>query len=450
MSAEPFVIFVEGMSWRIGNVAEAGPRFCDIEIDEGSNLSHTAQRTAEAMAQQGYEGQAVAMALAANECLCASIETPTLPRKHNLQEMSYRLEGQLPIATEEYVAQFIECGDHALGVCVQIARISPIVDALEQHAIRIELICPTALLGLQSIPSNSGLESHDVLLWGTADHVELFTLIGGKPVAWRHLATDVDGLAVELAYHRLNRNGPLRVYARNIDQPKLAHIASLPGIDLVGSDDEALEDAATTAGCQILLGQQAAWLNLRLDALAVADPIRQIRKSLSAVIAAALLFLVSASGVMLWRAGQYERQITQARTHQDSIYSSLYPGKPVPISVISRLVSERRRLRLLSGDDATLLSNNASILAVMHEVLEALPTNQHYRILELRIEDQELHLAGQAQFHSVADEIAASLTQHSQFVLEPPRTQQLRDKGISFILRGVMQEDKPDALLTSR
>jgi hypothetical protein len=108
----------------------------------------------------------------------------------------------------------------------------------------------------------------------------------------------------------------------------------------------------------------------------------------------------------------------------------------VPPSIKGRLASEKRRLEGLGGQaagEALAAVQPISALTQLRDVLASLPSDVRYRILDLSIEPDLVRLDGQARGHAEADRLAAALRQSGRFDVEPPKTQLLKEGGVSFL-----------------
>jgi hypothetical protein len=147
---------------------------------------------------------------------------------------------------------------------------------------------------------------------------------------------------------------------------------------------------------------------------------------------------------MLWRASRYDDLAARLADDQRLVYRQAFPSTPVPQDVPSRLESEERSLRGLSGDASAPPPDDAGLLT-LRDLMTHLPppADLRYRILELRLDKDRFTLEGQAPAHADADAIAAALRQPRAFDVEPPRTERLPGgdanaaTGVSFTLTGV-------------
>ncbi len=445
MAANGFVILASHDGWRVGAMGADGPQVVGVSSNLDEPAQPLTQQLLAALEELGYTaGQPVVLAIPSPWCLCASIDTQELPRQGTESAMLYRLEENLPIAAEEIVADFISVQDQALGVCVQVSRIAGWLEAFDEAGLCVEVVCPTALLALQAWVAGPNHDQADLLVWGSQSHLDLFILDqDAKTMGWQMISPSGDDLAVQIGVQALGRVGPLRVAACDIGQPMQRRLEKLDGVDVVSCRTDPMHTLAVVAADEVLAGKSTPWINLRRGAVAVKDRLRRIRPALVGAIAAGVAFLLCLNGAMLWRANGYDKITTQALGQQRAVFQELFPSRPVPMSIKARLVSEQRRLRELhQGSDQMPTQRNG--LLVLRDLLAHLPRDRRFRILELRLTGDQIHLAGQVRSHGDADVIAASLSGTDRFDFEPPRTENLSSRGVvGFTLVGTIQAGMP-------
>lgn len=441
MATGPFIIHMGDDGWQIAALTSGRPWFKSVNMPQDATPDQVSQQLADALAQNGYSGQGVALALRSDLCLCATIDTDGLPRKNARQAMIYRLEEKLPIAAEETVADFVTVNGKALGVCVQTEKLAPVVEALEQRQVHIEIISPTAILAMQHKLTSATGNENDIFLWHHDRNLDLFALAGAKPISWRLLTQyNDDDLAMHLGIQATGATAPLRVAASGVESTTLNRIAQMPEVQTSGSDHQSMSTAATLAANQIVTGKQTAWINLRRGGVGGTDRLKHVHTPLVSIVAAGLLFLACLTGAMWWRTRHYQQLATGYDKQQEVVYSQLYPDRPIPLNIKSRLASEQRRLAGLRGNDAQ-LPKQTTVLLVLRDALSCLPEQIRYRILEVQLDQNGLYLEGQARSHSDAEAIAAALNKLRIFNVAPPRTEKLSGKGIAFTIRAATVAD---------
>ena len=460
MNTRAFTLFPGRQGWRLG-VAEAPAvvKLSDVTIPTDGEPRAIAGAAAAALKAQGYRGQGVMLAVESSMCLCASARTDGLPAKQRRRALTYRLEEKLPIAAEDVVADFIEGADgadtEALGVCVPRATLAPIVEALEESGVAVAAICPASLLVLQHLMRSGGpLSTHqlpDAVVWSDerSEQLELFILRDGRPHGWYVFPNRARDLQMHVAMAL--PSGTLA--AIGLEPSLCTALAARAELELRQLNAAPASTAAASLAGQVLDGKVIPWIDLRRDALAPADPFRQVRTPLTVAVAAVVLCLSSLCAAMLWRANRYDAIADHLAGQQEAAYRQAFPTGPVPTDVRSRLEAEERRLRGLSGDDSAPPSGAAG-LVTLRDLIAHLPADRElrYRVLEVRLDQNRFALEGQATAHGDADAIVASLKRGGGFVVEPPRTEQLvsaedrassGNKGVAFTISGTAVSASP-------
>jgi type II secretory pathway component PulL len=345
------------------------------------------------------------LALPTSMCLCAPIGVADLPQRQRRQAMLYRLEEKLPVAAEDVAADFVESGDLALGIAVERRTLRPLAAAAEAAGLRVRAVCPASLLAVQQRADTDGL-----VLWRVGrGRAELFSLGGGVPVAWYALADDPDDVALHVRMATAGAADAPAVAERNdsVIESAIEAVAARrrPWIDLLRADGAGGASSGGVAGRGP--GRWAA--------------------------AAAVVFLGCVVAAMLWRSGRYDALAARSEAEQQAVFRETFPGQAVPPDVRSRLLSEARQV---SDAPAGAAAAQAGDLVVLRDVLSYLPGETRFRVSDLRVEDGEFVLEGEARSHGDAEAVAASLRRRAGFTLAPPRTEQRAGRAVGFTLTG--------------
>jgi len=305
----------------------------------------------------------------------------------------------------------------------------------------VERICPASLLAVQYVLTKA--DAPDALLYPgqSAGEIELLILRNGLPIGWHLLPATPHDLLLHLGFEL--RQKPAILAAIDLSPALRDALKTVDGLTVTQIQAPDLSTAAALGSTPVLAGKMSPWVDLRRDALAARDPLRQLRTPLTAAVAAVVLFLLCASAAMIWRASRYDGMTDHYADAQQAVFRKVFPTGPVPADVRSRLESEERSLRGLSGDSAAPPPDQNGLLT-LRDILTRLPAEStlRYRVLELRLDRQRFTLDGQAASHGDADRIAAALRKDKSLVVEPPRTEQLpgtgdaAGKGVSFTING--------------
>ncbi|MCC6680512.1 MAG: hypothetical protein IT445_06375 [Phycisphaeraceae bacterium] len=479
------------------------------------------RRTAE---EAGAVLKELVLAIPSDACLAATISTEGLHRGQRRSGMLYRLEEYLPKDAEQLTADFIAHETHALGVAVETSRMLPLLEALDNEAIRVCALVPTAILVAQTAIRDKGIADGTLLLL-VEDGFDWFVVEGGQPLRWtcgRHNGFDLSlqfkppevSLSPQVSDNVTELPGsapsdttlpgaeeeipgtspsilsglpeaPARI-AISPDPPGLPAFfkqpmehphrseADLPGV-WVYADGQGVVEASQESwrdwqahvivrDTSQLIGEAAeriarqgfaAYIDLRRGQLARGDRIHRVQTPFYAAVAATIVLLLSICATSLWRGHQYTLMVQEMQNSQQELFHQAFPDQKVPAGIVARLRSEHRKLAAMSGQGEQLPDWHSS-LDSLHRTLTSIAylmgghtfgapgsskgskggEGLRFRVLELRLDRDDLYLDGQARSHSDADRIASTMRSDGQFVIDPPRTENLPDKGIAFTLVG--------------
>jgi len=434
-----------------------------------------AETIREALAVAGCAGRDVVLAIASASCLCAPVRAHDLPAKERRRALLYRLEEKVPVCAEDVVADFVCTSDGALGVCTLRAELAPLVDALERRGVPVAAICPASLLAMQNLletaqaasaTDGAARDSNDAVVMAYDGAIEWALVEQGRPRAWC-IFTDPRELLLHLKLEAFNgRPPPRHLLATGL--PAEVSVALSAGLSSPMTDSRpsaAGDDAAAMAG-RVLYRRAEPWVNLR-GGLGANDRLRPVRGPLRYAVGAVSLCLISACAAMLWRAARYDRLAARYAGEQREVFRQTFPKQPEPPDVRSRLDSEERSLKGLSGDSSAVPPPQAPGLLALRDLLSRLPEDVRFRLLELRLDGSSFGLDGQVRSHSDADAIAASLRVNGGISVDPPRTEQLSgspdgaapgdgsatpavaDKAVAFTLTGTIDAGGPTTRRTA-
>jgi hypothetical protein len=120
----------------------------------------------------------------------------------------------------------------------------------------------------------------------------------------------------------------------------------------------------------------------------------------------------------------------------------------VPADVPSRLASEARALRGVSGSDTSAPPSDSPGLLALRDLITHLPPGVRFRVLDVRLDPGRFTIEGQALSHGDADSIAGALRNNPAFDVEPPRTEQLAEPSgenataVSFTITGSVAKQR--------
>lgn len=452
MASRTFILFVsDDTPWRLAVVESGRAALADVGADAAPTPAARADAARTALDAAGYRGEPVTLALPSRWCLSAAIAAEGLPRKERRQAMLYRLEERLPLAAEDMAADFLAGPGAVLGVAVATRDVAPLAVALAERGVAVESVSPAAILALRHALGAPGpgaaASDADAVLWAHASGIELFMLSDGKPTRWS-AGGDAEDIRLHLAAEALPRRpSPPGVWVIGPLPEFVERMARAGTIRIVGQSDLNLEEAAALAADGVRAGKVGAWIELRRDALAAADGRSKVARPLVATLAAAIVFLASICAALLWRSAHYQRAARDHVAAQEAVFKDALPGQAVPPNPVSRLASEERRMRAMSGDGpgSEGKPRQASALLVLREVLGNLPDDVRFTVSELRLGEGgegRFTLQGQALSHKDADAVAAALRHGAGFEVEVRRSDTVAGV-VGFTMSGSAEAGAP-------
>ena len=376
MSRNRHVVFLRSDGCRIATVAGSFLRWSESSRDAGAIAS--------ALRASGYRGEPVLLALAAMMCLPAPISLEGIgPRDR--KAMLFRLEEQLPIAAEEFVADFVIHDNHALGVAVRLDLIQSIVTALEAEGVRIATITSAAMLAIAEMNSSDGL-----VRIREEDRVNVISLQHGTPVRW----------------------------------------------NLAESDDRAVpesDDSAARHGAKILSGAARPILELRRDALAPADRLDSVRGALNWLLASAAVLLLALAAAELALAERFGNAAASSESALAGDFHAAFPGWETA-NIPAVIESEHRKLATVESSKLP-PEVRRSALRTLRDVIAALPNNNAFVVDRMTFEDASFELEGHATSLQDVDSLAKS-ARAAGMDISPPQSRREDDGRWSFTIRG--------------
>lgn len=426
---------------------------CSIEVEAGAGATEQAAACRAAANEAKWVIRRPLLALPSQTCLAATIVTDGLHRSQRAAGMLYRLEEYLPLDAEHLTADFIGSPHHALGVAVQTDTIQAITEAFESEGITFSAIVPGAMLALQAAIARHDLDGGPVVLLGH-HRFDLFELRDGHILRWVQGPAEENALARAVACGHLDNTTSKLWWSADGDtgldllvtcwpQDRMERICASPR-SLMGH-----------AALQVAGHGHAPLIDLQRGPLASKNRLERIKTPFYSAVAALILLLTTICVSNLWRSQHLASAIVASQDEQQRMYREAFPGQNVPPAVLARLRSEQQRLAGLSGQSDQLPAWHSS-LSLLEQVLSALPPSLpgalpgglpgagalpggaevRYRILELRLDQDGVYIDGQARSHGDADKIATNLRSSGGFAIQPPRTQNLADRGVAFTLIG--------------
>lgn len=438
-STERWILLQRSDGWLLGRLE----RDKSIHVEfKPANDSELVEAVAGVLNEHHYRGEGIVLGVDSNACLVGGITVDDQRMLRHRQRLVYEFEENLPVPAEALTVDFSISDSHALGVAVQTASWTGLLDALQGAGVQVQSIIPAAMLA-SSMVMDSKERGTMWLLWQDGERVELVVVHDGRPRDWRTLPADPILLSQHLGMHALDAAPLSRVVFRAATDATRAALESLhePRIEFV-NQSVTFVDAAIAAGDQLLRGNSTPWVDLRREALVSSDPHKPVRGLLNLVTVAAILLLLAASGALLFRAQRYEQTANAYLAAQEDVFRDVLPGRRLPRGILRVLESELAKASGLTGQAAD-LPEHTSMLVIVRELLAALPQGLRFRINEVRFEQERINIDGEVRTHADGDALAAALRRQG-FQVAAPRTQQLPNQGVSIRMTARYVPPKPE------
>jgi hypothetical protein len=215
------------------------------------------------------------------------------------------------------------------------------------------------------------------------------------------------------------------------------------GLEITNLGDQPPIELAARAGGQLLAGQQAGWVDLRRDAMAIPNPWGRLAGLVRCAVILGLAALAATAGTLYLRSLAYDDLTRGLEDRQAAQFQRVFPNLRRPPNVRARLRSE---LALLSGVSGTgfELPAQASALDTLRRITDNLPPTIRLRLTDIQLDPAGVVLEGQTRSHSDAELITRTLKQ-GNFEVDPPRTERLVAGGVAFTIVARLGGAKPGA-----
>lgn len=396
-----------------------------------------AKQAAEFVASHGLS-KSVALAIDSRSTFAARFTTDSPAELRDRRLLGYKVEELLPVAAEDFAADYVNEGNEVLGVATPIRDLLPIVTGLEEQGLQVQSISPTVILALQSFFEESGKPSCDLLLWQNGSSVELFD-VGQRIRDWRHLPAEPLPLVQQIGARLLQTPGNVKIALLDVDDELRQALERLEQVELHVVDSQPIAELARRGGALALTGKRKPWAELRQGKLMAGDPHRAIRVDGRRCLWAAAILLLSLATFFWMRSRQYAGQIEAIQEKQEDLYRQVFPDTRVPNAIASRLKSEHRKLMGARGNDAA-VEQPASALNVLHELVTGMPEDVRLQVQQIRIDDGKIDVDLNVRTVGDAGELADALQNHG-FAIEPPTTEKLDPKSVTVRINGKLENE---------
>jgi hypothetical protein len=367
----------------------------------------------------------IMIAVGSESVLFAAIPLEVATDIRNNQALRFALESELPIDAESIVADAIaKNGKRRSGrlaaVCLEVARLKPIVDALEKLRGRVQFIVPSAILALEQAVAEKLLPTPSISIWSLDEvagskRVEVLVLGSDKLLCdWRISSLDKSVLNQHLL--QMDSNGvQVLLCGNNEDLQEMSEV--VPTARSIAIDRPML---LRTRANSILSRRDNPCVDLRRDELAGQDPMRRDRPALMRLALAFGILVVTLCGALLWNAYLYRETAGLYKMKQQQVFRSAFPTQRTPAAILARLKSEHTKAKGTRKTD-TKTESPQSALLTLHGILDSLTDDFPFEIDNIRIENGRFTLEIELRSQQDAGRIVALLS-HRGFDVEPPST----------------------------
>lgn len=412
-----------------------------MDVADPSDPLLIANAAADFVASHGLSRN-VALALESESVLAAKFIVANSAERRDRRVMSYRLEELLPVAAEDFAADYLTEGIDILGMATPLRDILPLVMALEEQGLQVQSIAPKAITAMQAFGDFQGMPSSDFVLWQDADCMELFR-VGRRISDWRHLPADSASVVRHFGAVLLRSNSPIHVTLLDVDPLLRDALGAMAEIEVEVVDTLPLDEYARRGAASALVGKSKPWIEFRRDKLVAGDPHRALRREWQWCQWSLALLLISIAFFFGMRGRQYEQQVASLQVKQEALFQQVFPSSRIPNAVLSRLRSERAKLLGARGGDAA-VEQPLSALNVLHEFITGIPSDLRLRVQQLRIEDAKVYLDATVRTVGDAGELADALAQQG-FAIDPPTTEQFDAKQVSIRINGILPAPRSES-----
>lgn len=429
MAGGVYVLFAGDEVWRVASRGAVD----EVRFDREASAKQIAAGVAGKLRERGYQGEGLLLALPGSWCLSAEISTADLPRQDRAA-MAFRLEEKLPLAAENFTADFVIDGERALGVCVPNDKVGPLVDALEAAGVVVASVSPAVMLAAQELVRSTPASdpSDRLFLCGEASEVNIIALKEDRPKTWALTGSNpaILTMQADLALNEIADDAEFLACDLPdgvVDALRSAGYEISPG-------RASLDATVSRLAGNMLSGGIAPWFELRRGAMAVEDSLRGVRLSINVALMVAIMFCVVLAGAFVFRSVRYDHLANSYEKSLADEFQKEFPGMTVPINPQATLLSEKRKLTM-AGSSALPAQAQESALRVLRDVLTKIPAGSNLSIDHMTFNDTSLELSGKSRANEDVDALVAAARAAGMDVPQPQTRKDLEGHW-TFLVRG--------------
>jgi hypothetical protein len=427
MPQTPLILMLDEPTWRLGFLRDGAAAIETLDHDEQATTAQRAAALRAALDAQNTANPRITIALPAQRCLVAPIDTTGLPRANRAQAMRFAMEEHIPAPVEQLATDFIARDHDALGLATDQNELRTAIDALNDAGFDVASASPIDLLALQAISTDALQKSELVLMQTHGSRISLFAIdpAGVQPIGWSWFDDHADTLRQNLGLYNAQRptNAPasISVFATGLSESNLAALRAIDEIEIVGADTHCSDQLATLALSQPNRHKSIA-VDFLPDLQQGATPTGAAPRSL---LVAGLLFAIALPGSIMLRVAQYDSITAGQRAVQQTYYEE-YFNRPAPTAGIVRHFNSELNKANMGLATAHARAPYPAATDLMRHTLELIPAGAQLAIQRFEFEPDRLRIEGHAARNEDAYALEAAL--EALYRLQP-RVEQIEDSG---------------------
>lgn len=437
MKIDSLVLILDDAQWQLkamGHETVLKEVTCDWPQSSDLDRTQQIQNLQTTLQNWGYAKQPVVMIVPDHWCLCATQAGKT--QHKNRQNVLYDFEVNWPIALEDLVADYLSGRETALGVCTEQHRLKPVIEVITKLNLNLQAICPKAMLALQHHLATTTQNTANHTIWANGNAYHWFTLEDRKPVSWHWLSPSQEALVLQAQSLYLTEKKPLQIQLLDMPQNVQKELEKLPQITITQNDTAELQTAACSGAQRIASKKIKPWINFLRPPLVQNSQEQATQKSLSFLLSAIVMLGITFCGTLSWRSGLYQDIARKNKIQQQQIFKDLFPDSRIPPNVASRISSELRNMikhTRVNPFDKT-ATDQTSALILFHQTMLSLPTTLPMHLQEIRLENNNIDLRGQAKQHAQVQSIANALRTNPNLQVNTPQMTQTQAGFIRYTI----------------
>ncbi|MCA9214508.1 MAG: hypothetical protein KDB27_15660 [Planctomycetales bacterium] len=397
-----------------------------FEVD--SDSESRAESLSAALAEHGYAGEPVLPAISAWDCFSVELKHVDAALARDRKALSFAVERELPISSEEFVADYCKQKGRALAIATRIEPLAELLNDLSTCDVVVSSIVPESFLLAEEIVLGCDLPPKTLLLIENADSYELVRIENKLATAWRLS----DSECIDLETESLLADES-EFSLRSLNQTVRTSRYEFSGLEVSNR-----REVVTKAAGKILSGNKEPWIELCRDELGVGDRLGLVRNQIRAAAMGAVVLFVAAAAFLWSRVSYYETIADEYANKQQAVFTEILPNSRIPGAIRSRLESELKNRQGISGTSE--IPPIGSALKSLSLTVDSIPEDLRLRLLQIRVEEETIDLEGQARNHSDSEQIANRLRER-EFTVDPPRSENLSEGGVSFSIHGSTSQE---------